>query len=229
MRLAQQSAHRASQLRKNASDIAHLNRKNRSTLPEHALPGFALARPGTLVRAPAEDYRPWYEVMRTSRCHGPLVSGGCLVRVQTQLLDWFGYLGDASAAHAWQLVAFLVMMVASAGLTALVLVQLPADHFDAGARDAWLERLPRVQRAVVRVLKNLLGVALVATGVVLALPGVPGQGLLTILIGLMLLDLPWVRRLERWLLARPTVLTPINRLRKRFGKPPFHHGDGAAA
>ena len=50
-----------------------------------------------------------------------------------------------------------------------------------------------------------------------------------VLIGLMLLDLPWVRRLERWLLARPTVLTPINRLRKRFGKPPFHHGDGAAA
>ena len=38
--------------------------------------------------------------------------------------------------------------------------------------------------------KNILGLFLVALGVVLSLPGVPGQGLLTILLGIMLLDFP---------------------------------------
>jgi len=149
-----------------------------------------------------------------------------LVGLQTQLLDWFAYLGDLSAGHGWQLVAFLTTVVLSAGLTCLALVQLPPDHFAGGARDVWLQHMSGTRRAVVRVFKNLLGVALVVAGVLLSLPGVPGQGLLTILLGLMLIDTPRVRRLERKLLARPAVLGPINKLRKRFGKLPLDPGDG---
>ena len=60
---------------------------------------------------------------------------------------------------------------------------------------------------------------MVVVGMILALPGVPGQGLLTILIGLMLLDLPGKRRLERKIVGRPRILRTINRLRKRFRSP----------
>ena len=56
---------------------------------------------------------------------------------------------------------------------------------------------------------------------VLTLPGVPGQGMLTILIGLMLLDVPGKRRLERRIVGRRRILQAINRLRKRFGRPPL--------
>jgi hypothetical protein len=42
---------------------------------------------------------------------------------------------------------------------------------------------------------------------------------LTILIGLMLLNFPGKRRLERRLVSRPRILAAINALRAHFGKP----------
>ena len=69
--------------------------------------------------------------------------------------------------------------------------------------------------------KNLLGFLLVALGIVLSIPGVPGQGLLTILLGVMLLDFPGKLTLERKLLSRPEVVRTINKLRGRFEKPPL--------
>ena len=70
-------------------------------------------------------------------------------------------------------------------------------------------------------MKNMLGVALVILGIIMSLPGVPGQGLLTILLGLMLLDLPGKRGWEQKLVKRPKVLQTINQLRGKFGKPPL--------
>ena len=77
--------------------------------------------------------------------------------------------------------------------------------------------------AAVRVLaiigKNVLGLLLVALGIVLSIPGVPGQGILTILLGIMLLDFPGKRRFEHWLVSRPKIFSAINKLRQRFSKP----------
>lgn len=72
-----------------------------------------------------------------------------------------------------------------------------------------------------RILKNLAGLVAVAVGLVLAMPGVPGPGLLTVLIGLMLLDFPGKRRLERRLIGHPAVRGAVDRTRRRFGKPPL--------
>ena len=58
-------------------------------------------------------------------------------------------------------------------------------------------------------------------GIILSVPGVPGQGLLTMLVGLVLLDIPGKRRLELKLVSRPRVVRAINRLRKRFSRPPL--------
>jgi UPF0716 family protein affecting phage T7 exclusion len=82
-----------------------------------------------------------------------------------------------------------------------------------------------VLRVTARSGKNLLGVLLVVVGAILALPGVPGQGLLTILVGLLLLDLPGKRRIERRMVGRPRILRMINRLRKRFGRSPLVLGN----
>jgi hypothetical protein len=48
---------------------------------------------------------------------------------------------------------------------------------------------------------------------------VPGQGILTILLGIMLVDFPGKRELERKIVSRPQVFETINKLRHRFGKP----------
>ena len=50
---------------------------------------------------------------------------------------------------------------------------------------------------------------------------VPGQGLLTIIVGLTVMNYPGKFRLERWLVMRPRVLPALNWLRKRYGHPPL--------
>ena len=116
---------------------------------------------------------------------------------------------------------FLVTIIGSLLVAGFVLVKLPATYFQGfHSRDVWVDRHP-VLRLTARCGKNVLGAILVVVGMILALPGVPGQGLLTILIGLMLLDLPGKRRLERRIVGRPRILRTINRLRKRFCGPPL--------
>jgi len=56
-------------------------------------------------------------------------------------------------------------------------------------------------------------------GILMSLPGVPGQGLLTILLGIMLLDFPGKRGLEYKLVSKPRVRDAINKLRHKFDKP----------
>jgi hypothetical protein len=52
----------------------------------------------------------------------------------------------------------------------------------------------------------------------MSIPGVPGQGILTILLGIMLLDFPGKRDLEHRLVSQPRVLNTINKLRHKFSK-----------
>ena len=49
----------------------------------------------------------------------------------------------------------------------------------------------------------------------------PGQGVLTMLLGFIMVDLPGKYRFERWLVARPLVLRSINMLRRRAGREPL--------
>jgi hypothetical protein len=118
-------------------------------------------------------------------------------------------------------VLFVVLAAASLLVTGWILVRIPADYFVGDKPPAlWVDRHP-VLRWSGHVGKNVLGVFLVALGIVLSLPGIPGQGLLTILIGLMFLDIPGKRRLEKRLIQRPRVLGVINRLRQARGRGPL--------
>jgi hypothetical protein len=116
---------------------------------------------------------------------------------------------------------FLITFFANLGLVSLILVKIPADYFQESPRSKFLEHQSQVARVLAIVGKNLLGVVLVILGIVLSLPGVPGQGVLTILLGIMLLDFPGRRRFERWIVSSPRVQNGVNKLRKRFGKPPL--------
>ena len=121
------------------------------------------------------------------------------------------------------LIGIFVAVASFVGTTALTVwfvVKLPADYFV-------LQRQPRPDRRtsvshwVQLLLRNLLALGLIGLGIILSLPGVPGQGLLTILLGIMLSDFPGKERLERKIVSYPKVLAALNRLRERFGKPPL--------
>ena len=82
--------------------------------------------------------------------------------------------------------------------------------------------LPPVARAFLLVGRNVLGCLLIAAGVAMLV--LPGQGVLTILVGTMLVDFPGKRRLERWIVERGPVLRAMNWLRERAGREPFAVG-----
>lgn len=114
---------------------------------------------------------------------------------------------------------FLVTFAISLAIVCVIMVRIPADYFHKDhPRELWSDKHPAV-RFLGIVAKNLLGVILVILGILMSIPGVPGQGILTILLGIMLLDFPGKRSLEQKLVSRPQVLKTINKLRHRFGKP----------
>ena len=116
---------------------------------------------------------------------------------------------------------FLVTFSANLALVSIILVKIPADYFKESQSSKFLIGHSPVIRVLAIVGKNLAGVLLVVLGIFLSLPGVPGQGVLTILLGIMLLDFPGRRRFERWIVSRPKVFDGVNRLRHRFEKPPL--------
>jgi len=116
---------------------------------------------------------------------------------------------------------FVVTFSASIVAVSYVLIRLPPSYFQlAHARDFWADR-HRAVRWSGMLIKNVFGFVLVLLGIVMSLPGVPGQGVLTILLGLMLMDFPGKRQLEYKIVSRPKVLQAINRLRARFDRPPM--------
>jgi hypothetical protein len=116
-------------------------------------------------------------------------------------------------------VLFLVTFSISLGIVSFIMIRIPADYFKKDNPRKVLPNHHRAVRSAALVGRNILGVFLVGLGIVLSLPGVPGQGILTILLGIMLLDFPGKRTLEYKLVSRPKVRDAINKLRKKFGKP----------
>ena len=116
---------------------------------------------------------------------------------------------------------FLVTFLANLALVSFILVKIPADYFRESPQAKFLEKQSPVVRVLAIIGKNIAGVVLVVLGVLLSLPGVPGQGVLTILLGVMLLDFPGRQRFERWIVSSPRVLKAVNKLRHRFDKPPL--------
>lgn len=116
-------------------------------------------------------------------------------------------------------VASAVMFAGSLVLIPVLVVRMRADYFihQRSERSALAGFHPAV-RWMLLGLKNLLGVVLLVLG--LAMLVGPGQGVLTILVSLSLLNFPGKRRLEMQLLRLPGLLAAINRLRQRAGHAP---------
>jgi hypothetical protein len=110
-------------------------------------------------------------------------------------------------------VAFLLGVI----VTPIVLIRLPADYFV--RRESSPPPKLTLGRVIVLGARNLLGVVLILLGILLLV--LPGQGLITLLVGLLALDFRGKRAWERRLVARPGVLRVINRLRERAGRAPL--------
>jgi uncharacterized membrane protein SpoIIM required for sporulation len=72
-------------------------------------------------------------------------------------------------------------------------------------------------------LRNLLALLLILAGFLMLF--LPGQGLLTLLLGIMVGHFPGKYRLEQWFIRQPGILGGLNWFRERGGHPPLQIND----
>ena len=133
------------------------------------------------------------------------------------LFDW---IRSHDIVLGWLFAVSVLMLLGSLIAVPWLVVRIPSDYF-LGRRhfvDRWRPRHPWLRMALLAS-KNTFGGVLVLAGVAMLI--LPGQGILTIFVGLMFLDFPGKLALERWLVNKPPVIRAINWMRTKAGRPPL--------
>lgn len=118
----------------------------------------------------------------------------------------------------WWVIGIGLAVSVLGGIAAvIVVVHLPPDYFARPpAKTRWHGNLGR---KLLKIAKNIAGLLLIAGGLVLVFPGVPGPGVVIVLLGLVITDIPGKHRLIVKVARMPAVLRSMNRIRRRFGRP----------
>jgi len=116
-------------------------------------------------------------------------------------------------------VSSVLMFVGTLVAIPIILMRLPADYFDIRIPRPWMENHHPILRVIGHLVKNLVGAIFLVAGFLMLF--LPGQGVLTMLIGLSLIEFPGKRRLEAKIVGQSTVLSTINAMRAKFDKPPL--------
>jgi len=120
----------------------------------------------------------------------------------------------------WVVALSILAFVGSLAVLPLLVVRMPADYFvhPEPKPGGWRDRHPAIRLAG-HFLKNAIGVVLVAAGIVMLFT--PGQGVLSLLVGLSLLDVPGKRTVELYIVSSPAIRRAIDAIRVRAGRPPI--------
>ncbi len=119
----------------------------------------------------------------------------------------------------WTAVFTVITIIVSYIGIVIGMVKIPADYFSSGyAREIKSDKHFSV-RWTALIIKNIIGFLLIIAGVIMLFT--PGPGLPTILLGLIMMDIPGKRPLEARIIKRPAILSAINDLRARYKKPPL--------
>ena len=114
-------------------------------------------------------------------------------------------------------ISFLVFIFSLISIKWLVAL-IPSDYFIEDKRNKYQSSYPLTWLISI-IIKNIVGYILIVGGILMLV--LPGQGLFTIVIGLMLSNYPGKYFIERNFIAIPSVLKTINWLRKKSNKPPL--------
>jgi Putative transmembrane protein (PGPGW) len=114
----------------------------------------------------------------------------------------------------------MVTFVGTLVIIPLLVVRIPTDYFLRDRHRVHAEQTRfSALRLLGRVCKNILGFIFILMG--LAMLVLPGQGVITILLGIMLMNFPGKHALERRIVQQPSVLRAINWIRARANRPPL--------
>ncbi len=114
------------------------------------------------------------------------------------------------------IIGFIVSLL----LIPWIVTKIPSDYFSHPKRQKYLwHNKPKLVQWIFIFLKNSLGILFIIGGI--AMLFLPGQGILTILIGIFLVDFPRKYKVEIWILKHPFVLKSINQIRAKAKQPPL--------
>ena len=128
-----------------------------------------------------------------------------IFNVYKNLILWFGSIS---------LFVFLFSLLSIKWLVSLI----PEDYF-INKKDSKIKTSNIFIWYIVLIFKNLIGYSLILGGIMMLV--LPGQGLFTIIIGLMMSNYPGKYIIEKKFIAIPTILKSINWLRRKSNKPPI--------
>lgn len=100
-----------------------------------------------------------------------------------------------------------------------IICRLPSDFFHHLRDHKKKENQHPLMFILLRLLRNFLGITLLLAGIFMLF--LPGQGILTIILGIGLLDFPGKQRAKEAFIRRHSVHTGLNWIREKGGKPPF--------
>lgn len=116
----------------------------------------------------------------------------------------------------------IFILIISVFMMVLIISFLPEDYFKSENRNlissVQNSRYPLL-KLLVLITKNFFGVLLLLSGILMLV--LPGQGILTIITGLVFMDYPGKYKFERKLLKQKGVINSINWIRSRLSKPPL--------
>jgi MFS family permease len=134
--------------------------------------------------------------------------------------ELFGWVTDHQQLLVWAGIVSLIVFILSLLALPWLVAQIPEDYFLPKKRQPtqW-KKLHPVIRLLALMGKNLIGYGLIVAGLLMLF--LPGQGILTLVMGLLLVDYPGKFRLERKLAKTPAILNSLNWLRRKAKKPPL--------
>ncbi|MGY8749362.1 MAG: PGPGW domain-containing protein [Pirellulales bacterium] len=134
-----------------------------------------------------------------------------------QYLPWFQNIPWGNLLP-WLLTFSLVAFLFSVFGVSIVLLRLPVDFLSNPAPSK--SSKGQLKWLISKLGRNVLGAIFLIVGTIMLLT--PGQGILSIVVGLMLLDFPGKQNLIRKILTKQTIFRTINRMRATAKHPPLH-------
>ena len=114
----------------------------------------------------------------------------------------------------------IFILIVSVFMMVIIISFLPEDYFKSKNRNlissVQNSRYPLL-KLLVLITKNFFGILLLLSGILMLV--LPGQGILTIITGLVFMDYPGKYKFERKLLKQKGVINSINWIRSRLSKP----------
>ncbi|MGH1536465.1 MAG: hypothetical protein ACRBDX_00200 [Gammaproteobacteria bacterium] len=118
---------------------------------------------------------------------------------------------------AWVSLALLLVSIA---IIPWIVIKMPEDYFHEHFRVKVSKKSTHpIITQLFAGLKNIIGFIFIGLGILMLI--LPGQGILTILMGLFLMNFPGKYQFERKIVSLPRVLKSLNWIRAKAHKPPL--------